>query len=928
MIVLPQHQRRRLVVMWLCLALLSWLLLIATHTDDHITVHAYTVPRTKTVTTISKSYALGYINTCYYYDGKRPITTTTTTTAIPLRNDPNLRNHRRWVSLLTCSATNTVSSVTSNHHHHYPNVSSPPDEETAATGSCSNSSNNTSMVSQILDQALVLRLRVVHAMAAVSSSSSLQLAPTTTTAIATNNHHITIVSWQWLLQQLDESIIPYLIQQYRSFSLLESSSSTNTTRLGNGITVVQQQLDNYEQLFQAVTTSVHSMTTTTNVEWMTNSDGSSTNDEAADSDAAATPFTPLVPAINSNTDDNNDLPIPTAMRQPTVDTENIDVIIIGSGLSGLCAGAILNTVYQKKVAVFESHSLPGGCAHAFTRTTTTTTINTPHPAEKITFTFDSGPSILLGCSTTTSIPNALQQVLQIVQQNVTWIPYSGWNMIERMNDAAVNETKEWKVSLGPTDFINGPLYEYGGAQAVSEFYELRNLTQSLTMGASIPAMSMRSGSTSIVPLIVRHFSTLLGLIQQGETVTGTFAPYMDGPLYTVKSQWLRNWLDALAFSLSGLPASRTAAAAMAFVLQDMHRANATLDYPKGGMGEIVNALVRAVEQGPNGSRVYVNQHVSSIDGNADATKIVGVTLRKNSQKLLARNGVICNAPVWSLRTLIPDERIRTKLNMGIPLIQKQPKPPVSWTTTNEGSSIHLMRNTSYESSSRTTPLSKTGFIAKCETIEMTASFIHLHIALNVTGLELHKLAAHYTVMDRSLSGDPSVVVNGIVDGPCSICNMIAVSNPCVLDPTLAPEGHIVIHAYGAGNEPYEIWEGLQRDTPEYIKLKEERAEPLWRAVECIIPDVRNRVVLQMIGTPLTHERFLRRPRGTYGSVTEDYLRDGATPYKNLLLASDSIFPGIGVPAVAIVGASAANSMVDVFEHLFTLRRLEQEGKLI
>jgi phytoene dehydrogenase-like protein len=495
-----------------------------------------------------------------------------------------------------------------------------------------------------------------------------------------------------------------------------------------------------------------------------------------------------------------------------------------------------------------------------------------------------------------------------------------------MNEATKNKTKEWTVSLGPTDFIYGPLYEFGGADAVSEFYTLRNLTQSLTMGASIPAMSMRSGPSSIVPLVLRHFSTLLGLIQQGETVTGTFAPYMDGPIYNVKSPWLRNWLDALAFSLSGLPAARTAAAAMAFVLQDMHRSNATLDYPQGGMGEIVNALVRAVEQGPNGSKVYVNQHVVSIDGNADASKIIGVTLRKNAQKVLARNGVICNAPVWSLRNLIQDERIRIKLNMGMPLLQIQPKPPVSWTTTDEGSSINFLRDTRAELSSTTTSSTKSGLIYTCETIEMTASFIHLHVALNATGVDLQKLAAHYTVMDRSLSGDPSIVVNGILDGPCSIGNMIAVSNPCVLDETLAPEGYIVMHAYGAGNEPYEIWEGLQRNTPEYIQLKEERAQPLWRALECIIPDARDRVEVQMIGTPLTHERFLRRPRGTYGSVTEDYLRDGSTPYSNFILASDSIFPGIGVPAVAIVGASAANSMVGVVEHLMTLNRLERERR--
>jgi phytoene dehydrogenase-like protein len=346
------------------------------------------------------------------------------------------------------------------------------------------------------------------------------------------------------------------------------------------------------------------------------------------------------------------------------------------------------------------------------------------------------------------------------------------------------------------------------------------------------------------------------------------------------------------------------------------------------MDEIVQALIRAVEQGGHGSKVYLNQHVESIDGNRDASKIVGVTLRKGSQRIVARDGVICNAPVWSLRNLIHDDRIRKKLNMGLPLLQPQPKPPVSWTTTTQGSSINMVRTLPIDTSLSSSSSKKTGLLNKCETIEMTASFLHLHVALNATGLDVDKLAAHYTVMDRSLSGDPSIVIHGVVDGPCSIGNMIAVSNPCRLDPSLAPTGYIVLHAYCAGNEPYEIWESVQRNTLEYMRLKEERAQPLWRALDCIIPNVQDRVVLQLIGTPLTHERFLRRPRGTYGSVTEDYLRDGSTPYSNLFLASDSVFPGIGVPAVAIAGASAANSLVTVLTHLRTLHRLEQEGKLM
>ena len=74
-----------------------------------------------------------------------------------------------------------------------------------------------------------------------------------------------------------------------------------------------------------------------------------------------------------------------APLEEIVDNE-VDVAIFGAALGGLCAGAILNTLYGKKVAVFESHYLSGGCAHAFDR----------KASNGMTFTFDSGPTILLG----------------------------------------------------------------------------------------------------------------------------------------------------------------------------------------------------------------------------------------------------------------------------------------------------------------------------------------------------------------------------------------------------------------------------------------------------------------------------------------------------------------------------------------------------
>ena len=183
------------------------------------------------------------------------------------------------------------------------------------------------------------------------------------------------------------------------------------------------------------------------------------------------------------------------------------------------------------------------------------------------------------------------------------------------------------------------------------------------------------------------------------------------------------------------------------------------------------------------------------------------------------------------------------------------------------------------------------------------------------------MEAHYTVMDRGLGGDRG---EDPTDSACGELNMIAVSNPCVLDRTLAPAGTIVVHAYGAGNEPYDLWKDLDRNSKAYRDLKEERSQVLWRAIESVVPDARKRVIVDMVGSPLTHERFLRRPKGTYGSATEDYLSDGSTPFSSLVLCGDGVFPGIGIPAVALSGASAANALVNPIQHWFCLDDLKKK----
>ena len=108
----------------------------------------------------------------------------------------------------------------------------------------------------------------------------------------------------------------------------------------------------------------------------------------------------------------------------------------------------------------------------------------------------------------------------------------------------------------------------------------------------------------------------------------------------------------------------------------------------------------------------------------------------------------------------------------------------------------------------------------------------------------------------------------------------------------------------------------------YEKLKKQRSEFLWTSLEKVIPDVRSRVKVEMTASPLTHKRFLRRHKGSYGPALpagQISFPGPKTEVKGLLRCGDSVFPGIGVPAVAVSGINAANSIAPVWKHLFMLK---------
>ncbi|MGD1861431.1 MAG: phytoene desaturase family protein [Leptolyngbyaceae cyanobacterium] len=275
------------------------------------------------------------------------------------------------------------------------------------------------------------------------------------------------------------------------------------------------------------------------------------------------------------------------------------------------------------------------------------------------------------------------------------------------------------------------------------------------------------------------------------------------------------------------------------------------------------ALVSALVRGleKHGGQLRLGAHVAEIMLADDRAQ--GVRL-KSGEVLTARQAIVSNASIWDTLNLLPDHAATRSLRQ-----QRQDIPP-------------------------------------CD------SFMHLHLGIDGSGLP-DDLACHH------------IVVNDWEKGVTAPQNVVLISLPSRLDATLAPTGKDVIHVYTPGNEPYAPWQGLDRRSEAYHQLKQQRSAVMWQALERVIPDIRDRVEVALTGTPLTHERFLRRHRGSYGPaiVAGKALFPGPkTPIDGLLCCGDSTFPGIGLPAVAASGFIAANTLVPVKAHEELLQAID------
>ena len=488
--------------------------------------------------------------------------------------------------------------------------------------------------------------------------------------------------------------------------------------------------------------------------------------------------------------------------------ESADVIVIGSGIGGLTAAALLQ---ERGIStlVFEKNRFPGGSCSTF---------------ERKGYRFDAGASVFYGFaedgrSGTLNLHTKIFKKLGIAVATIPDPVQIHYHLPQGFTLPVYYNLQAFLAALS----ARFPHEEEGIRKFYQELVDVYDILNSMPAGSLEDPVHLLSVGASL-PL-----KTIALAMKTFRSMGKTARKY-------IQDEELLHFIDIEAYSWAVQDAVSTPLVNAGICLADRHFGG--INYPVGGSGVIADALCQGIRK--FGGEVRLKSEVSEIlveNGSA-----CGVRLADGSEHYA--RAVISNATIWdTFNRLLQDARFRVEEDRFL----------------------------------------------------MAPSWFQLFLGVDASVIP-EGFHVHHVLVDAWESYNKPG-------------GTIYFSAPSILDPSLAPPGKHVVHAFVTAE--VDEWNHFTRGSESYRIAKEEFADPIISRIESILPGLSKAIELKVLATPLTHERYLSRFKGSYGPLLKagQHLLQkpqNRTSVKNLYMAGDSTFPGQGVIAVTYSGVSCAS----------------------